>query len=56
VLKFLVESFKKIFTDNSEKKIEDDSGVPLKILQNFYREHEQIIPETLAPLSTYIIR
>ena len=54
VLNFIITAFKYIF--ETKPKSIAEATVPLKILQNFYMEHENLVETTLKELSLYIIK
>lgn len=54
VLPFIIQGFKNIF--KMVPKGIQDPCFPLKIVQNFYMEHEHLVSETLSDLSLPILR
>lgn len=54
VLPFIIRGFQNIFKMVPKGNI--DPCFPLKIVQNFYMEHEHLVSETLAELSLAILR
>lgn len=54
VIPFVIESLKKIF--ENEPSDEESSILPLKIIQNFYMDHSDLVKETIHELSLHILR
>lgn len=54
VLDFIIHGFKNIFSTVPRNLV--DSNFPLKIIQNFYMEHDQLVEATLNELALPILR
>ena len=52
VLHYLIRAFKKIFEHDYTQ---EQATIPLKIMQNFYMEHDHLVEETLQELAVPII-
>jgi hypothetical protein len=54
VVGYIINGFQKILSKEPTNEI--DCILPLKILQNFYMEHEHMVKATLSPIVLSIVR